>query len=286
MNKNILSFLLITSFLLLLLPGDTFANNNNNLSEQKMDKILINSGYPRGQLSNLNFFEKRMIIENSGTNLKFDNLYTETYQQNSVTGKLTKINPNKVHKLDNIPTTTLKLTFQSFDMLVNKKYYKDIYLTYEWKSTPGNSFYGRYGISRDSIGIAVPKDWNIIAGQYSCGSQTKYNNKGSWYDSTSTWCPNTDTKRPTEINMYGASWQFKKDTIGNRGVKSVYKGTVKLRMQALKSKAQRRVVGKYAQSVPDVFGGYSVSVGWGPASITYTPTTGKTNQQPIDFNFK
>ncbi|MFC9775045.1 hypothetical protein [Paenibacillus chitinolyticus] len=283
MNKISKLVVLAMAFNLLILPSAGFAKENEKVN---YDEIFKKAGYPTESYAKLDQFQKEMIIRESGNNLKFISTKTEEYEQNPSTGELIKIDPDKIKGITTnayIPVTTLKLTLDVFQGSSENQ--RDVYESFEWLKNPST-----HGISRDSIGISVDSGWTIQSGKYSAGVQANYwnpdkNRYEGWSDASDFWVPNPSTKTPSETNLYGASWSFKQVTGGNFNAKNLWKGTVKLSMIKTNTNAVGRVVGRYAQSVPNFLGEYSFSIGWGPASISYNPKSGSVNTHDIDLTW-
>jgi hypothetical protein len=65
----------------------------------------------------------------------------------------------------------------------------------------------------------------------------------------------------------------------------MYKGTAKLSMKKVSSDAIKRVVTSYNEAKNNWSGNYSVTIGWGPASVSFTPTSGSNNYKEIDYSW-
>lgn len=279
MKKTFIA-LLIFALSFSVVSSGAFAKESKKVySESQLNVILTKAGVPQEVLEGMDLDQKRFIIENSGEDLKFVNATTDNFVRNPETDELVKINTNIISPYANIPSTDLSLSMQHFSVNYNGVPMDDIYTSFEWLRSgkgPGSSPDGVY---RDSIGIAVPDGWEIQSGKYSCAVAAWVIN--AWGNPISANCNNG---QPTEYSLYGASWEFSFNQ-GLTGYNTNYKGTAKLTMKKKSSSAINRAVSKYNEAKNNAFGNFTFTVGWGPASITYTPSAGSNNTASTDLTW-
>lgn len=262
---------------------------NANLTETDYDQILLEAGMPEALLASMDIYDKQFILENSsgvsskGYNFRFDG-YSESrfaYNENGELVEVESISPSSNSTFANIPNDDLILTMYHFETYYNGKLLHDIYAQFEWLDYPHqSSSISYYGIQNDYIGIAIPADWEIQANMYACATQYKnHTNGNSWSSPVSDNCNDGD---PVEFDLYGVAWKFKGNLVDMPLTK--YKGSVKLSMEKKVSTATERAIVKYSQSKP-VGGIFTLSIGFGPVSIDFTPFIGTNDTASKDISW-
>lgn len=283
MKRKIISIMAILSLVISMNTGLVLANSENtkNYSESNLNDILLNSGMPQNLLDTLDNDQKTFIIENSGENLEFVAYSTDELATNPVTGEIEKVSEIKEVQPHYIPSTELKLTMLNFNIESNGIPLVEVYSNFEWLRNPKIS---PDGIYKDHIGIAVPEGWEIQSNKYAGTAQVyDYSLANGWHWSSpkSSWVGNNGN--PSHFGgLYGAAWEFNSDA-GFPGLK--YKGMVKLSMKKKDNKALHRAVSYYNEAKNDWTSSYSVSLQFGPASISFTPNKGslETREQDHDW---
>jgi hypothetical protein len=279
--KKTISVLLVLVLTLSVVIPNVFAKEKDTrkvYTENQLNTLLTKAKVPLDVLYGMDVDTKRFIIENSGEELKFVNSDTDNFVRKPQTGELAKVqsDSNVVNPMAYIPSSDLSLTLSHF---VNAQGLDDIYSQFEWKRTGSGPSDSPNGIYKDNIGIAVPSGWEIQSGKYACTTTAWVID--SWGYASSSGCNNG---QPTEYNLYGASWQFTFDQ-GLTSYRTFYKGIAKLTMKKKSSNAINRTITKYSEAKSNILGNYAVTVGWGPVSIIYTPTSGSNNEASIDLSW-
>lgn len=260
--------------------GLTFAEDSK-YSEAELNQILLDSGMPQDVLNSLDFNEKSLIVTESGEDLKYKGSSQSAYRVNATTGELELLSTDSRVSPYSISSADLTFGIQHFSVSINGVAMDEIYASFEWKNPPADS---PTGIQKDSIAIAVPEGWEIQSGRYAGAIQRweTYANGSRWSSVTSSGVGNSGN--PSGYSLYGASWDFSGDFASTWFSK--YKGTVKLTMKKKSSSAVNRVVAKYIQAKNNTWGNYSVSVAWGPLSVTFTPKAGSNDDASVDLSWK
>lgn len=276
--KKTFTALLIFVLSLSVVSSSAFAKGSQKVyNENQLNTFLSKAGVPQDVLNGMDIDTKRFIIENSGEELKFVNSTTDNFVRSLETGELVKVQGgSNISPLGVISSSDLSLSMSHFQTNYNGTVMDDIYTSFEWLRSgkgPGSS---PDGIIKDNIGIAVPDGWEIQSGRYACAVTAWVIDSWGYPDSSK--CNNG---QPTEYSLYGASWQFG----GLTNYATSYKGTAKLTMKKKNSSAINRAVTKYSEAKNNALGNFSVSVGWGPASISYTPSAGSNNTASLDTSW-
>ncbi|GBG07375.1 hypothetical protein PAT3040_01923 [Paenibacillus agaridevorans] len=277
----------ILSFILIFTLGSTLAHAEENvLSEEQYEQILIDAGMPQALIDNMDFYDKQFIVENSsGSDLQFDGYSESAYAYNTF-GELAPVvtpPPGVVTPFANIPSTDLVLTMFHFVTTYNGVQLHDIYGTFEWLANPHQSTsISYYGIQNDHIGMAVPADWEIQDDKYACATQYKNIGNGNVWSAPSSAGCNDDDGSPVEDELYGSAWEFGGNLTDMPATK--YKGTVKFALEKKVSTATERAVIKYSQSKP-LGGVFSTSISFGPATVNFNPSIGTNDTASADISW-
>ncbi len=269
---------IIVSFLLMLtmMASSAFATSSHIITdEQQLNTLLAEIGTPEEVISGLIYDAKYNLINNTGTDLKFEGYNKQLFTKSSATGELTPIADASFH-LDGlisfISPDDLSIVLSHFTYTSGGVTYHDLYSAFEWVGDPSP---GPPGIDKDQIGIAVPTDWEIQTTGYACAVQSKtYFGIGGiywgpWDSPDSSRCGNNG--QPSSTGVHGASWELHGGTVIQR-----FKGTAHLLM-INRGSTTNRAVSTYMEAHNNPLGNFSVSIGYGPASISYTPTSGSTD---------
>jgi hypothetical protein len=273
------SVLIMVSFLLMLsmMASSAFASSNKIITdEQQLNTLLTKVGTPAEVINGLQYYAKYNLINKTGADLKFDRYSKESYTRNSVTGKLNPITNVSLHSnglmspMGFISPTDLSIVLAHFTYTSGGITYHDVYSSFEWFNSPAS---GPPGIDKDQIGIAVPTDWEIQSTGYACAVQTATYIGPGW----TTWTSPDSSKcgvsgQPQSHEIYGASWELHGGTTIQK-----FKGTAHLVMRN-KGSLTNRVTSKYMEAHSNPLGNFSVSIGYGPGSVTYTPSSGSTDE--------
>ncbi|MEC0207267.1 hypothetical protein P4H39_32160, partial [Paenibacillus lautus] len=190
----------------------------------------------------------------------------ETYVLNNESGEMEKA--SEVGPFGTIPTTSLNVWFDDFEVYVNGVKHVDVYPRFEWK--------GGALVKNDSIGVAIPQGWQIISGQNSCQTQFKY-----YSNPNDSWTYGSDCGgRPASEQTYGMSWQNLSAPIHTGDYPNfIYKGTAFFRVKKTSSSANTRFVGSYAHDASEkATSSYSVGFNWGFISFQLNGSSSSSNK--------
>lgn len=275
--KKMISLLTVLALTFTISMGTTFAEKTT-YTETELNTILTKAEVPQTILEGMDYDLKNFIVTNSGEDLKFADSTTQEYIRDQKTNSL--VRSDQMKSLDNIPTSDLSLTLLHFVINYNGTNMDDVYNSFEWKKNPSIS---PDGIYKDNIAIAVPDGWEVQSGKYACATQTydyTIANGWQWTAPDSSTCNNG---QPVQYHMYGAAWEFNSTKVAVPGFK--FKGTSKLTMKKKNSTAINRVVGAYNEAKSNIFGNYSVTIAFGPASVSFSPNSGSNSYQQIDLTW-
>ncbi len=269
--KGKLYWFLVVVLLVVSIPISASAatHGKREYTEKELDRILTRAGYP--YLHELNYEDKKFIVQNSGVNLKYNGRTETQYKLNS-DGTLERVVPapaGQFQTMGTINTNDLTLWFEDYTVFVNGVKHRDVYPRFQWKR-------GTIAIN-DSFGVAIPEGWSIISSENSCQTQsTTIYNYGTPYE---TW--NVETScggRPAVENIYGKTWSsFVKPGNGTAGT-IVYKGTAYFRVKKVNSNAINRFVGSYVHDTTSSYSSsYGVTLGYGAISFSLTGNSSSSN---------
>ncbi len=283
-----LTSLTIISVLIMTLFSSIAYAKKDQITDKQIDSILQQAGVPQFLMNELDIGTKRFIVENSGDDLQYIGSSKQYFSRNIESGLLEEVdnvNPPGEMTTMAILDADLSLIPIHFNSTYNGVSMVDIYSSFEWLRNPKT---GPDGINKDHIAIAVPNGWEIQSGRYACAAQ-KYDyslNQGwHWSAPNSSWCG--DNGQPTAFGgLYGAAWEFISQGSGDVATPFVkYKGTAKLTMKKVSSTAIKRILTSYNEASSSYWGNYSVTIGWGAASVTFTPTAGTADQKEEDYTW-
>lgn len=272
--------LFLSVVMMLSLSTSIFADSEQKktYTEEELNEILTTAGVPSDLLIEMDFWDKQFIIDNSGEDLIYGGHSATNFAVNPVTNKLEEIEVSEVSPYGFIPPADFSIVATHFNVIYNGVHMEDIYAQWEWHDL-GTMNKNGLGIKGDHVGIAVPTDYEIQTNRYACGYQTKDSVWGGGWSSTKSCGYSGDPQDKSSV--YGAAWELPKTEIDQF---DYYKGSTKLSAKKSSSAIKRATV-KYSQGFENIWGNYSVSIQYGPASVNFTPTTGSNDTASDDVTW-
>jgi hypothetical protein len=258
------------------------ASEPTSYTEDELNTIFRNAGFPEDLIASIDSDKKQYIVNNSGQNFAYTTYSSTEFVHNTETGDLEEVDTpasGEIGAMD-IPRSELIVETLPVKIITGGVTYYDIYGSFTWVRNPKIS---PDGIYKDHIAIAVPDGYEIQDNAYTCAAQRyDYTASGgwAWTSPNSSWCGSSGqpTTYPT---LYGAGWQFL-NTSGTAVPGLKYKGTAKLRVRKVDSGAINRAITSYNEARNSALGNYNVSVSFGPASISFSPTQGTSDKGEDD----
>ncbi|MGV7115201.1 hypothetical protein [Paenibacillus kyungheensis] len=260
--------------------------SNNSYTESQLNQILSDAGASQSLLTEIDYEQKLAIVADAGENLSISSGGSTAYTRNDVTGELEPIKPPSPDEFTTlaISRADLYVNAQHVSSVKNGKTIHKIIGYFRWEESGRGPKPGPGGVVKDSIGLAVADGYQIIQDGYSAsyssntfGINGKYN---GWTPYKTTGLG--DNGQPDTSELYGASWQFRNVTPLASGI-TLFKGSVSMSMikKGGASTVNRAIV-KYNEANSNALGNFSVSVAFGPASVTFTPSAGSADNASDD----
>ena len=222
-----------------------------NVSIETIDELLREANTPENKIATMDDELKRFIYENSLSQNKVE--YIDVTQEPSTVARSGYT----------ISTSDLKLSVSAFKVYGADQV--DVYPSYEWLvPTKPNG--------KDYFGYSIHDSYSAVAGKRSNLIWSKMDKDDAWGD-------------PDEATYTGSSltgYEHQGSDLGTPDFKIYIKGNFYYRVDIDSSSPVKKIVLAYVHDTS--WGGYSYSVGYGPFSISVTPSSNSVGYQNNVYN--
>lgn len=244
-------FLSIVLLIVLLMNVNVFADESNTVSIEVIDNLLRDANTPENEIQDMDDELKKYIYENSLSQKEVE--YIDVTKEQNMTKSQSEI-----------PESDLKLSVTAFK--VSGKEQIDIYTSYEWLVPVKPK-------GKDYFGYSTHDSFSAVSGERSNLIWSKVNKNDSWSEKS----PATYTG----TSMYG--YQHSGSSLGTPDFPIYIKGNFYYKADIDSSSPVKKIVLAYVHDTS--FGsGTSYSVGYGPFSISVTPSSDNVKYRNGIFN--
>ncbi|REE54708.1 hypothetical protein A8990_1842 [Paenibacillus taihuensis] len=264
----------------------TTATVTTSYTNDEIDSILLQHGMPFEQITSLDPELKRTLVEHaSDKNFKFAGASSSIYHRDDTTGALVANSTINEGGMQTMAISRADLVFNAITFTTSVANEYQVYGNFEWLTTGVGPSGAPNSIYKDMFAITVPTGWTIESGKYGANMYKNLFNIvtgfGGWIDAGTTGFENSGQPASDGYSLYGAAWRMNSATDTSN---VFYKGTTWLTMKGTAS-SQKRTILSYMQAKNSGTGGFGVTLGWGPLSISYTATSGSTDTANADYSW-
>jgi len=244
----------------------TNVEQQTDYTEEELNLILQNAGFPNDVMNLLDFNDKRKIVENSGENIEFGS-HTVEYYNMTDEGDLEQVEGG-IQPMGTIPADDLSIQIIGV-VSWHSDYGKtvDVYSIATWTYTD----YIHDGHTNDSMGMAISDGWEVWGDQYAgCDVER------DWIYTDTDWEYSGNCGgAPSEASFAGYAWSDFRDSCcgGYR-----YKMRAHFKAVKIDPNASNKVVVNYVHDTTSKSNAsYGISIGW--ANVSVTPITGTIDKR-------